>query len=166
MAKRVVAAAASPLIGLAGAGAFDVPRRLFGAIVITEAVRAEVLAGGELPGARELVATIRDGWVEVVPTPHGGKTFPELGEGEASTIQYAMAHEDECLVVMDDLLGRARARDCGVSVTGLAGLLLAARQAGFIRSIRPYSDALDNSDFRISKAVIRAVLVAAGEAQV
>ena len=50
MAERLVAADASPLIGLAAAGAFDLLRRLFGEVTVTNAVRDEVLAGRELPG--------------------------------------------------------------------------------------------------------------------
>lgn len=45
MASRLVVADASPLIGLAAAGAFDLLRRLFGQITITDSVRDEVLAG-------------------------------------------------------------------------------------------------------------------------
>lgn len=46
MAERFVVADASPLIGLAAAGAFDPLRRLFGRVTVTAAVRDEVLAGG------------------------------------------------------------------------------------------------------------------------
>jgi len=47
MAKRLVAADASPLIGLAAAGAFSLLRDLFGRVTVTEAVRDEVQAGLE-----------------------------------------------------------------------------------------------------------------------
>lgn len=53
MAKRIVVADASPLIGLASAGAFDLLRQLYGQITITDIVRDEVLSGGPLPGALE-----------------------------------------------------------------------------------------------------------------
>ena len=45
MARRLVVADASPLIGLVAAGAFDLLRRLYGQVTITESVRDEVLAG-------------------------------------------------------------------------------------------------------------------------
>ncbi|MDE0227483.1 MAG: hypothetical protein OXJ62_01340 [Spirochaetaceae bacterium] len=72
MAERLVAADASPLIGLAAAGGFDLLRGLFGRLTITNTVRDEVLAGGDLPGAAELAAAIRDGWIEIVHTPAAG----------------------------------------------------------------------------------------------
>ena len=39
MAERLVAADASPLIGLAAAGAFDLLRKLFGRVTVTAEVR-------------------------------------------------------------------------------------------------------------------------------
>ena len=52
MARRLVVADASPLIGLAAAGAFDLLRRLYGQVTITVSVHDEVLAGGDRPGSR------------------------------------------------------------------------------------------------------------------
>lgn len=50
MAERLVAADASPLIGLAAAGAFDLLHRLFDRVTVTAAVRDEVIAGGRPAG--------------------------------------------------------------------------------------------------------------------
>ncbi|MDE0448671.1 MAG: hypothetical protein OXH96_18565 [Spirochaetaceae bacterium] len=78
MAERLVAADASPLIGLAAAGEFDLLRRLFGQLTITNTVRDEVLAGADLPGAAELAAAIRDGWIQVEHTPAAKAAFADL----------------------------------------------------------------------------------------
>ena len=86
MAERLVAADASPLIGLAVAGAFHLLRTLFDQITVTAAVRDEVLAGGRLPGATELAEAIRDGWINIVDVPPDLSTFANLGAGEASTL--------------------------------------------------------------------------------
>ena len=242
MAKRLVAADASPLIGLAAAGAFQLPRRLFGTVTVTAAVRDEVLAriiherlqpsrgsfppdtssdllcdapgiavvglprpdekspagtrstsvprhrdekdrssrnqmrvfrlgvrelsglaGGDLPGARELAAAIQAGWIKVARTPSGTEIFPELDAGEASTLVLALKHRGERLVLMDEPLGRAQARALDIAVTGLAGVLLAAKRARLIRSVRPFFEQLAQSDFRISSEIVRAVLEEAGE---
>jgi predicted nucleic acid-binding protein len=164
MAERVVAADASPLIGLASAGAFDVLERLFGRVVVTHTVRDEVLAGGVLPGAAELLAAMHDGWIVVVEASAAPAEFPELGAGEASTLGYALTCGGNCLVVMDDPLGRARAQALGQPLTGLAGVLLEAKRAGAVTSVRPYLDRLATSNFRLSKEIVRAVLEEAGEA--
>lgn len=54
---------ATPLIALAKIGEFDLLRKLFGRVIITPHVHAEVVtAGAGLPGARE---TVEAAWVEV-----------------------------------------------------------------------------------------------------
>jgi predicted nucleic acid-binding protein len=162
MAQRLVAADASPLIGLAAAGAFDLPREVFG--TVTAAVRNEVLAGKGRPGASELAAAIRAGWIEIVRNPADLAEFPELDRGEASTLALAVKHGGDCLVIMDESIGRARARSLGVAVTGLAGILLSAKRAGAIPSVRPLLERAAQSDFRLSEALVRTVLEEAGEA--
>ena len=92
MAKRFVAADASPLIGLAAAGAFDLLRRLFGQITVTTAVRDEVLAGRNLPGAREVAEAIEAGWLKVVEVFPETEELADLDEGEASTLALACKH--------------------------------------------------------------------------
>ena len=164
MAERLVAADASPLIRLAAAGAFDLLRRLFDRVTVTAAVRDEVLAGVGRPGARELTEAIESGWIEVAVAPPGEARFSDLGAGEASTLVLAIEHPGRCLVLMDEPLGRAHARVHGIAVTGLAGVLLAAKRAGLIPSVGPFLERLERSDFRLSEEVIRTVLEQAGEA--
>ena len=164
MAERLVVADASPLIGLAAAGAFDLLHRLFDRVTVTAAVRDEVMAGGGRPGAREMSEAIANGWVEVAANPVGGEHFTDLGAGEGSTLALAIENPARCLVLMDEPLGRAHARAHGIAVTGLAGVLLAAKRAGFISSVRHYLERLEASNFRLSEEVIRTILEQAGEA--
>ena len=162
MAERIVAADASPLIGLASAGAFDLLRELFNKVTVTAAVRDEVMAGGALAGAQELEAAIRAGWIEVIPDRRDPE-FANLGPGESSTLAFAKNHPETCLVLMDDPLGRSHARTHGLVVTGVAGVLLAARRAGFVHAIAPFFERLKRGDFRLSGEIVRAVLEQAGE---
>ena len=165
MAERLVVADASPLIGLAAAGAFDLLRRLFGRVTVTAAVRDEVMAGGDRPGAREIAEAIESGWVEVAENPAASGQFTDLGVGEASTLAFAIENSARCLVLMDEPLGRAHARAYGIAVTELAGVLLAAKRAGFISSVRQYLERLEASNFRLSEEVILTILEQAGEAR-
>src|SRR5688572_13269976 len=112
---RFVAADASPLIGLAAAGVLAVLRELFGTVIITRLVKDEVTARGDRPGAQELDAAMREGWVRVAPAPLETWRFAEIDAGEASTIALAAQHEG-ALVLMDDALGRARASALGLEV--------------------------------------------------
>ena len=164
MAERLVVADASPLIGLAAAGAFDLLRRLFDRVTVTAAVRDEVLAGGGRPGARELTEAIEAGWIEVAAVRADSEHFADLGAGEGSTLALAIEHPGRCLVLMDEPLGRAHARAHGIAVTGLAGVLLAAKREGFISSVRDFLERLEAGNFRLSEEVIQTILEQAGEA--
>ena len=165
MADRLVVADASPLIGLAAAGAFGLLRELFCRITVTSAVRDEVLAGGGRPGVREMIDAIDNGWIEVAIFQPDTVRFVDLGAGEASTLALAIEHRGSCLVLMDEPLGRAHARAHGLAVTGLAGVILAAKRAGLVSGVRPFFERLESSDFRLSEELIRTVLEQAGEGQ-
>ena len=160
--KRRVAADASPLIGLAAAGQFELLRTMFGRLDVTDAVRDEVCAGKNLPGAAQLEAAVEDGWITVVPV-EAAATFADLGFGEASTLTYAS--ETGALVLMDDHAARSRATEQGLEVTGIGGVLLMAKRQGFVAEIRPLVERLRAGGFRLSEAVVRELLVEAGEVQ-
>lgn len=119
-----VVADSSALIGLARAGAFETLREAFGTLTITRLVKDEVTARPELPGARELVAAMRAGWIRVAPTPLATWEYPDLDAGEASTLALALQRE-RALVLMDDTAGRVRAAELGLPVKSLAQLLAA-----------------------------------------
>ena len=163
MANRLVAADASPLIGLAAAGAFDVLHDLFGQVTVTTTVRDEVLTGGELPGARELTNAVEDRWVTIVRIRIDTIKFADLDAGEASTLTLAVQHGGPSLVLMDEPFGRSCAHEHGLAVIGLAGVLLAAREARLVQSIRPCFALLERSNFRLSNEIVRAALAQAGE---
>lgn len=164
MAVRLVIADASTLIGLASAGAFDLLRQLFDRVAVTSTVRDEGLAGDQRPGASELAAAIRDGWITVMPVTPDPALSAELDAGEASTLTVALGHAGPCLVLMDERRGRKWADNYGLKVIGLAGILIEAKQAGLVKRIRPFFERLDRDDFRLSGDLVRGVLDEAGEA--
>jgi len=81
--SALVVADASPLIGLATARAFHVLRELYGTVTITRLLKDEVTGHADRPGARELEAAMRAGWIRVAPAPPETWTFPTLDNGEA-----------------------------------------------------------------------------------
>jgi uncharacterized protein len=122
---------ASPLIALAVAGAFEALAGLFGTLTITRLVKNEVSARPDRPGARELEAALRAGWIRVAPTPLDTWRLSQIDAGEASTIALAL-ERNGALVLMDDALGREQALALGLEVMDSAGVLLAAKQARLI----------------------------------
>jgi predicted nucleic acid-binding protein len=126
-----IVADASTLITLAVAGAFEALARLFGTLTITRLVKNEVSARPDRPGARELEAAMRAGWIRVAPTPIDTWRLTQLDAGEASTIALALERKG-ALVLMDDALGREQALALGLEVVDSAGVLRAAKQAGLL----------------------------------
>jgi predicted nucleic acid-binding protein len=159
---RIVAADASPLIGLAAAGVFDVLRDLFGTVTITRLVKDEIEGRPRRPGARELDAAMRAGWIRVAPAPPETWRFTGIDPGEASTIALAAAH-DGALVLMDDVLGRAQATALGLEVLDVAGVLLAAKRARLVKAVKPLVGKLARRGFTIPEDSKRSLLNEAGE---
>jgi predicted nucleic acid-binding protein len=159
---RFVAADASPLIGFAAAGVFAVLRELFGTVTITRLIKDEVTARSALPGARELDAAMREGWIRGAPAPLETWRFAGIDAGEASTIALAEQHAG-ALVLMDDALGRAQAVALGLEVLDTAGLLLAAKRAHLVDAVRPLVATLARRGFTLPEDARLALLEAAGE---
>jgi predicted nucleic acid-binding protein len=159
---RVVVADASPLIGLATAASLQLLRDLFGTVTITRLVKDEVMGWPDRPGARELDAAMREGWIRVAAAPPETWAFTGIDGGEASTIALAAQHAG-ALVLMDDTLGTAQAVAVGLEVLGLAGLLLAAKRARHIEAVQPLVARLAGRGFTLPEDVRHALLRDAGE---
>jgi predicted nucleic acid-binding protein len=138
-------------------------RELFGTVTITRLVKDEVTARSDRPGARELDAAMRAGWIRVAPAPPETWQLREIDFGEASTIALAAEHEG-ALVLMDDTLGTAHTAARGLEVMGLGDLLLAAKRAGLIEAVQPLLIRLQRRGFTLPERVRDAVLREAGEA--
>ena len=110
------------------AGAFDVLR----VITVTAVVRDEVLAGGDRPGAAELREAMAGGLARVADQDPDPLAFPDLDAGESSTLSLGARHRGPRLLLMDEPFGRAHARRLGMEVTGVAGLLVRAKQSGLV----------------------------------
>jgi predicted nucleic acid-binding protein len=160
--QRLIAADASPLIGMAAAGAFELLRDLYGTVTITKLVKDEVTGRADLPGARELDAAMRAGWIRVAATPPETWAYRDIDAGEASTIALALT-QPGALVLMDDVLGRARAHEAGLETVDVIGLLVAAKRARLIEGVRPVAERLARRGFTVPPEALRAALAEAGE---
>lgn len=159
---RFVAADASPLIGLATAGLLHVLRDLFGTVTITRLVKDEIAGGPRRPGAQELDAAMRDGWLRVAPAPLETWRLTGIDAGEASAIALAAQHEG-ALVLIDDALGRAQAAALGLEMLDVPGILLAAKRARLVRAVKPLVARLARRGFTMPDDARRSLLRDAGE---
>ena len=82
--------------------------------------------------------------------------------GEASAIALALETPD-CVVVLDDRRGRRAAHRLQLATTGTLGLLVAAKQRGFLPAVRPLVVALLAGGMRLAPEVEASIYELAGE---
>ena len=152
----------SPLFYLRSLRRLDVLQRLYQRLVVPEAVRDE-LHVGRLRGEDAPDVTAYD-WIEVrvVQVPDVIKLITELGAGEAQVLALALKTSDS-LVILDDGFARAIASARDIRLTGTAGVLLRAKQEGYIESVAPLLDQLIQLGFWLNE-VTRAAIVRLAEA--
>ncbi len=128
---------------------------LFERVVIPPAVRAELLSAH---------ATIPE-WLEV-QTPSAvpfAVRSARLDLGEMESLALALELHPE-LVLMDEQMGRRTARELGLRVTGILGVLLIAKERGFITEIKPViADLRKRAGSWFSDPLVAGVLSEAGE---
>ncbi len=139
------------------AGHIDLLAKLFGHIVIPQAVEDELLAfHSRLPE-----------FIHLHPVPPGQRRLPgteSLGRGEAEAILLAK-ELGAVLLLTDDRKARLAAERLGVNCAGLVSLILLAKQQGHIASVRDMLDALERRGrFHLTEPLKLEALQAAGEA--
>ena len=139
----------------------DLLPTLYGQIIMPQAVADELAQGQSqnisLPDLASLSwLTICSAQSPLVPL------VPDLGAGEREVLTLALETPDS-LVLLDDALARRYARQLGVVFTGTLGVILKAKQAGYIEAVAPVLDQLDAVRFRLDTATRAAVLRLADE---
>lgn len=159
----IVVSNTTPLIGLASIQRFNLLHQIFGKIYIAQAVYDEAtVSGREVGGAKEVSVA---SWIETVNVKDRLAVevlLDELDLGEAETI--ILAREmGAAWVLMDEKKGRRKLNQLGIQKIGTVGILLKAKEAGLIPTIRPDLEQLRRQSFSISQSVVDAVLRQANE---
>lgn len=164
MAEKAAFVDASPLIGLACVGGLGWLPKLYRTAFITRTVRDEVLPGRGLPGETAIRSALRERQIRLSRREPAEPVFPELDDGEASTLRAALRHGDGALLIVDDLAARRIAAQQGIPFTGTAGVIIEAKRSRLIKAARPVFERLAKSDFRLSQELVEAILREIGEA--
>ena len=142
----------SCLILLNKIGELEILHRLFGTIIITPEVLEEF--GQSLPD-----------WFEVQqPKDKNYQSAIEeiVDKGEASAIALAIELND-CLLIIDDLKGRKFAQQLGLIIIGTIGVVVDAKLAGIINSVKPILAKIKTTDFRITAQLESIILKRSNE---
>ncbi len=79
-----------------------------------------------------------------------------LDAGEATSIAFALEHEGSLLII-DENKGRKAAKEMGIQVTGSLGVLIAAKNKGHLKAVKPIIEKIQKTNFRISENLIERV---------
>lgn len=86
----------------------------------------------------------------------------ELDKGEASAIALMLEKKDAILLI-DDLKGRKVSEKLNLKYSGTLGLILKAKQAGIIPSVKSIIEKIKSTNFRFSEQLIDEIIKQANE---
>ena len=138
-------------------------QQLYGTIIIPPAVYQELINSGDTDPATLAVQTVD--WIQTQAISDRvllASLQTNLDPGEAEAITLAVEINAERLII-DERRGRNEAIQLGLQVTGLLGIVLAAKQQGLIPLVQPIFDKLRTNSFWIRDALYAEILRLAGE---
>ncbi len=160
----IVVSNTSPIINLAAIGQLELLQHIYRTIMIPQAVYHEVaVKGREQPGAIEIQTY---DWFEHYHVQDRGlfshlEQYLDAGEAEAIALAVELKAD---LLLMDERSGRNIAKQLGVTVIGLLGVLLVAKQRGYINAIKPLLQELSTvAGFWIDRELYIIILTSANE---
>ena len=160
----IVVSDTTPLIGLASIGRLEILKELFGEVYIPQAVYDEAVTHGRAEGSAKQDVDNSD-WIRVAQVQDYLAVkvlLDEMDLGEVETIVLAGEMKADW-VLMDEKKGRRKLSQLDIPKIGTIGILLKAKQLGFIPKLKSEIESLQKASFSISQIVVDEVLKIAGE---
>ncbi|MFP5270037.1 DUF3368 domain-containing protein [Coleofasciculus sp.] len=160
----IVVSDTSPLCNLALVNHLWLLEALYQTVIIPTLV-AEELAAANNPA---IPAILQLDWIQTrsstdATIAHQLQRDRGLDAGEANAIALALELKADDLLI-DERLGRREARQLGLSIIGILGILVTAKQRNLIPQVQPLMDALiHQAGFRVSPQLYQRVLNLANE---
>lgn len=151
----------TPLISLLKIKKLHILKDLYGEIHIPKEVFNEIEAGKN----KEFYVDLSQiEWIKIqeIKNEKSLSYFLDLDKGEAEAV--ALAVENEAgLILLDETLGRFYAKNAGLKITGTVGVLLKAKQSGFIAELKPLLLELRTKNVWLSDGFIDEILKLSNE---
>jgi uncharacterized protein len=161
MPDRLVITNTSPLFYLHQIDRLDLLQSLYGQITVPIAVQRELQAGKTQGLSIPMVEPLN--WVAIASA--NAKFLPnvtDLGEGEAEVIAIGIENPGS-LLILDDALGRRVANLHKLTYTGTLGILIRAKEMGYVNQVQLVIQQLQAQGMWITQPVIETILRLAGE---
>jgi predicted nucleic acid-binding protein len=156
----------SPLLGLSAIGYLELLKEQFGEVFIPPAVLSELKVETNFRGTNAIQRALSQGWLlskEIQNKPLAKSLLLDLHSGEAEALTLTMDLGLDMLV-MDERIGRERAKALGLKTVGILGVLLSAKKHGQIDSVNAAMQALRREmGFFISERLYQEILKQANE---
>ena len=159
---RKVIVNSTPLIALAKSGRLDLLRHLYGRIVIPEAVYREVTEKNDVV-SQEVSQALE--WIQIVrvdPNVDRRMYRAKLHEGEVEVMLLAQDMGAD-LVIIDDDAARKTAEYLELPLTGTLGVLIKAKERGFLEAVMPVVSAMEQHGIYFSAQLKQIVRKLSGE---
>jgi len=163
--KKIIVSDASPLIALAKLNHLELLFAAFSEIHIPNAVYVEATHDRHRQDSQIIHDFIETQPFVLIHQDQANKDYQAfkniLDEGESQAL--ALSTKLSCGILIDERLGRIIAKQEGIHVVGVMGVLLHAKFMGKITAIKPLIDKLQQENYRLSDRLITFVLNKAGE---
>ena len=152
----------SPLLYLHQVGQLPLLQQLYGKVTVPTAVPQELEAGNLLGVDVPQINSIE--WIEVRPVASIAliPAVIDLGQGEAEVLALGLEIPDN-LLIFDDKLARRIADIYKLKYTGTLGILVKAKQRGYLGSVAPIIAMLQSQGMWLSDKIINDILRLCGE---
>lgn len=160
---RRVVVNTTPLIALSHVGRLDILKKLYGEVTIPEAVYNELSVKAESVCKKAVDSSLD--WIRVDKIKNQmAKTMykTQLHDGEVEVMILAKEVAAD-VVIIDDANAKKHAKYLGLSVTGTLGVLIKAKQKGYINELRPILQRMVESGIYLSQSLIELCLKQVGE---
>jgi predicted nucleic acid-binding protein len=162
MPETLVIVNTSPLLYLYQVDCLELLQQLYGTITVPPAVPQELetgkLQGVDVPEVNSIE------WIQIRPVA-SATIIPaviDLGQGEAEVIALGLENPGS-LLVFDDSLARRIADLYGLKYTGTLGVLVKAKQSGYLSAVAPVINMLRSKGMWLTDKIISDVLRLSGE---
>jgi predicted nucleic acid-binding protein len=162
MPETLVIVNTSPLLYLYQVDCLELLQQLYSTITVPPAVPQELetgkLQGVDVPEVNSIE------WIQIRPVA-SATIIPaviDLGQGEAEVIALGLENPGS-LLVFDDSLARRIADLYGLKYTGTLGVLVKAKQSGYLSAVAPVINMLRSKGMWLTDKIISDVLRLSGE---
>lgn len=148
----------TPLIALCHVGLLDVLKKIYGEIMIPQAVYQELSEKKESICKKQVDCSLNWIHVEKIENQMAKSMFKaQLHDGEVEVMILAIEKNADT-VIIDDANAKKHAKYLKLPVTGTLGVLIKAKRQGYISELKPIIQEMRNNDIYISEDLMKICL--------